>query len=144
MEGFTRFEVTKLRQIEKLMRGRHTYKTDEVKHGLREYWEKDSILNQIAESRSRFNSDCEEYAMVVMRVVRGYGFNARLVACLDETGAGHLICEVLSTDGKQSYFIDNRKLELATRRSLKGYKFHSVSPVNPIPGEKRPWFRVTL
>lgn len=144
MAGFSKFEVTKLQQIEKLMRGRHTYKTDKEKHGLTEYWEKDPVLDQIANSQSRFTSDCEEYAMVAMRLLRGYGFDARLVACLDETGAGHLICEVLSDDGLQSYFIDNRKRELATRRSLRGYKFHSVSPTNPVPGETRPWLRVTL
>ena len=144
MEGFTRLEVTKLRQLEKTLRSKHTYKTDQEKHGLKEYWEADAVLNQIAESQSRFSSDCEEYAMVAMRMLRGYDFNTRLVACLDETGAGHLICEVISEDGMQAFYIDNRKTELATRRTLKGYKFHSVSPMNPTPGDKRPWRRVAL
>lgn len=139
MAGFPPDAIAKLQKIKSEMTRQHNYITDGKKWHMNEYWESDSVLAPMVNGSRRLNTDCEEYAIVSMRKAHQAGFNARLVICQVETGEGHCICEVSSNDGTQAYYFDNRRPNVVPISGLKGYRFYSVSPWNPQPGETRPW-----
>lgn len=139
MAGFTQKDIDMLETLKAQVEHEFTYETDQDKFGLDDYWEDDKVLKPSVVGNSPISADCEEYAMISMRKAVAAGFKARLVIGLDETKAGHCICEVASSDGTQSYFFDNRRKVIATQHNLLGYYFYSCSPWNPTPGDTRPW-----
>lgn len=143
MPGFPKDALTRLEKIKAVLTRQHNYITDGKKWRMMDYWENDDVLAPMVDGVKTLNSDCEEYAIVAMRKANLDGFHARLVACFDETGEGHCICEVSSDDGTEAYYFDNRKKRVVTINGLKGYQFYSVSPWDPQPNETRPWQLVT-
>lgn len=131
-----------LLRLHKDLFNRFEYVTDERKWATLEYWEPESTRAVGIEGKS-FSGDCEEFALNAMTICMKNGLDARLVFVYTELGEGHCICEVASRDKTQAYFLDNRQKTLATRSTLKGYKFHSVSPWNPVPRDTRQWHRVS-
>ena len=140
--SFRKDEVAKLREIQRAVFREFTYVTDAEKHKLREYWEGAAAVAPAINGTRAFTGDCEEFAMVALQKVRLKGFDARLVSCWDETGAGHCLTEVTTDEGEETYYIDNRIDHLATLDDLDGYKFYAVSPWNPMPGDQRQWYLV--
>lgn len=139
MSGFPKNALARLEKIKTELKRQHNYITDGKKWRMVDYWESDNVLAPMVNGSKRLNSDCEEYAIVAMRKANSDGFHARLVACQDETGEGHCICEVSSDDGTEAYYFDNRRTRVVGIDGLKGYRFYSVSPWNPAPRESRPW-----
>ena len=139
---FTEAEFHQLRRLKDEMERLHTYVSDRKKWSVNEYWENDPVILASALHNVPLRSDCEDYAMTAMHKAMALGFNARLAVCYVETGEGHCICEVASRDGTQAYYLDNRFPALRTLGQLHGYRFLSVSPWNPQPGDKRPWLQV--
>ena len=139
---FTKQQVEQLKNIHKQLLSQFTYKTDQDKRNTVEYWEGVGVHRPTGPSNAPFTGDCEEFAMVAVQKVNAAGFSARLVICWVETGEGHCIAEVSTEDGDESYFMDNRQRKLSMQQELKGYRFHSVSPWNPQPGDQRLWYRV--
>lgn len=137
--GFTDKQYAQLEAMHAEVFRNFTYVDDQTSHGMADYWEDDQVLKPAVTKNSPIKGDCEEFAMICMRKAMAAGYQARLVVCLDELNEGHCICEVVSADVTQAYYFDNRRQHLATRQSLIGYTFYSVSPFNPQPGEKRPW-----
>ena len=142
MDGFLILQYDAIRRILEKAHENFFYVTDEKKWKVAEYWEGEKLLQAAIEGNVRFRGDCEDFAVVCMGKLRAKNLKARLVICKTETGEGHCICEVASDDMKEAYFLDNRYKTLQTRRQLKGYTFHSTSPWNPQPGDRRPWKRV--
>lgn len=137
--GFTSKQRDELSAIHDEVFNNFTYVDDQTSHGVADYWEDDKVLLPAVTKNAPIKGDCEEFAMVCMRKAIAAGYQSRLVVCLDETNNGHCIAEVISSDATQAYYFDNRRKTLATRQSLIGYTFYSVSPFNPQPGENRPW-----
>lgn len=143
MAGFERGDYAELSALHRDIYEKFTYISDKEKWAMLERWEDSSTLRNIGRSGvAKFEGDCEEFALVSLDNLRRKGYNARLVVCLVETGQGHAICEVASQDYEQAYYFDNRHVGIRTRAELKGYRFLSVSPWNPEPGDTRPWLRV--
>ena len=119
-----------------------TYRTDQERHGVEEYWSGDAEL--VADLKDfRFEGDCEEFARACLLKLRErINVKVRLVVCRDETGAGHCVCEVSSLDNKEAYILDNRQQQLMAFDKLKGYTFYYASPWNPMPADKRPWLNL--
>ena len=140
-KGFSDSERIALVALQtKLFKG-FTYRYDKDKHGKVEYWEKIAQYD-INQTSIRFNGDCEEFAMHALAGARQMGLNARLIYCLTELNEGHCICEVISKDQTQALFLDNRYRKPMTRSELSKYKFVKMSPLNPVAGDKRPWYLV--
>lgn len=139
MAGFTKEEVANLVRIHRDLLRLFTYRTDLETHGLADYWEDDQVLLPTVLHNVPFTGDCEEFAMVSLHRAMDLGFDARLVIGWTETHEGHCLCEVVSRDMTQAYYLDNRKLGLVTRSGLPGYTFYSASPYNPQKGDTRPW-----
>ncbi len=108
------------RLVHALIMKNFTYVTDEKQYGKIEHWvmPEDSYTG-----REPLVGDCEDFALAARKLLRDRGIKSRLVACQDETGAGHLVLEM---DG---WIIDNRQLKLCSNRSLqkKGYRFLAIS-----------------
>ncbi len=137
--GFTTRDVDTLTAIKHDVQKSMTYITDQDKWRMVDYWESDQVLLPTVLNNKRIATDCEEMAMVSMRKAIDAGYKARLIICLDEIKEGHCICEVVSADGTQAYYFDNRRLGISTQQGLTGYFFYSGSPWNPQPGDQRPW-----
>ncbi len=143
MAGFERGQFSELSNLHRDLREKFNYITDQEKHGLLEKWEDSSTLKNIGRTGiTKFTGDCEEFALVSMDKARAKGLNVRLVVCRVETGEGHAICEVASTDYTEAYYFDNRQHKVCMLSELKGYTFVAVSPWNPQPGDERPWYKV--
>jgi len=143
MAGFTRSDYVTLGDIHQRILERFAYVSDKDKHGLVEKWEDSSTLKNIGRTGvTRFTGDCEEFALVCLDQAMQHGFNARLVVCYVETGEGHAICEVVSSDYTEAFYLDNRMGRPCVRRDLSKYRFISTSPWNPVPADKRPWLNV--
>lgn len=139
---FTKSNVQQLKNIHEKLLSQFTYVDDTTKKRTLDYWEGAGVHRPTGPVNAPFNGDCEEFAMVAVQAVRAAGYNARLAICLTETNEGHCIAEVSTPDGDESFFMDNRQRKLSTRQQLGGYRFHSVSPWNPMPGDTRLWYRV--
>lgn len=143
MSGFERGDYGLLSDLHRQVFEKFVYVTDQQKHGRPEHWEDASTLKNIGRTGvSKFTGDCEEFSLVCLDQLVRNGYQARLVVCMDETGAGHCICEVSSKDGKEAYYFDNRRHTLAVKKDLAKYKFVAVSPWNPEPSDTRPWLKV--
>lgn len=135
--GFAEKEKDLLGQMARRLHANFKYEYDKDRFGLTEYWEDQSSIPMPV--RAPFQGDCEQFAMVAVYEANRLGIAGRLVICLTETGEGHCIAELCSSDGKEAYYMDNRKRGLLVRSQLAGYKFYSASPWNPKRGETRPW-----
>ncbi len=135
---FTDRQVNQLKRIHAELMDRMTYQTDLEKFKVVDYWEGAAAIRP----SGSFRGDCEEFSMLAVMKARQLGLNARLVVCRDETGEGHCIAEVADPKLLTSYFFDNRQRRLVTLKELAHYRFYSVSPWNPLPGDTRPWVRV--
>lgn len=139
---FTKQQVDQLKNMHKQLFSQFTYITDQEKRRTLDYWEGAGVHRPTGPANAPFTGDCEEFAMVAIQRANAEGFSARLVICLTEMNEGHCIAEISTDDGDESYFIDNRFRKLCMQQELKGYRFHSVSPWNPRPGDQRLWYRV--
>lgn len=143
MSGFERGDYSILSDLHREIREKFTYLTDQDKHGLVERWDNAPTLKNIGRTGvTRFVDDSGNFSLVSLDKVRVLGYNARLVICYTETGVGHVICEVASSDYAEAYFFDNRQIKIAVLNDLVKYRFVAVSPWNPQPTDERPWLKV--
>lgn len=134
---FTPNDVNKLRRVHKEVLARFEYVEDSKQYSDKlDWWA--PIPPELLEEGT-IKGDCDEFARICMLKLMGLGYQSRLVFCLDETKAGHLICEVTDVLNEEAYYLDNRKKVLVHIAALKGYKFLSVSPWNPTQGDSRSW-----
>lgn len=139
--GFSTQQRDQLRQIHADTLRAFTYKYDKDKWKVEDFWEGEKLLKSAIADGARFTGDCEDFATVCLHRAIAAGYDARLVVCWVETGEGHAICEVASEDDTEAWFFDNRRRTLVNRNGLEGYRFHSVGPWNPKPGDTRLWER---
>ena len=142
MEGFNSEEMDHLQALFRTVKEIFKYRSDQDTYHVADYWADDKMLLPSVDGRVPFEGDCEDYAMTCMHRAMNEGFDARLVVCWTETNEGHCICEVAAPDHKQALYLDNRQTRAVFRSKLKGYRFYSVSPWNPIPADTRPWHLV--
>lgn len=136
-------ELGMLKRIQRDLAQCFRYATDQEQHGRIDFWQGLDAV-QAGLKRQDLRADCEEYAMAAVYLARTQGFDARLVVCRDETGAGHCLTEVVATGCEEAYYLDNRVDGLAVRDDLSGYRFVAVGPWNPVPGDTRPWHSAVL
>lgn len=96
------------------------YITDANKLGVVELWEpipEDFLLGDT------ITGDCEEIARTACEELRKLDFRARLIYCLTENKAGHLVCEI------EGWIMDNRykRLTSVNKLNAKGYQLIAVS-----------------
>jgi predicted transglutaminase-like cysteine proteinase len=117
--------------VHALLMKNFTYVTDEKQYGEIEHW---VMPPPSFTGHQALIGDCEDFSLAARKLLRDKNIRSRLVACLDETGAGHLILEV------NGWIIDNRQRKLCTNRELqrKGYIYQAISGYNA--GE--PWHRL--
>jgi len=108
-----------LKDLHRMMFKEFDYETDMEKYGHEEYWD---IIPEEFKAGDKFSGDCENFALACRKVVRGAGFESRLIFCTLK-GQGHCVLEV---DG---YIFDNRFETLSTKNFLekKGYKWIAIS-----------------
>lgn len=142
MLGFAPDQLQQLQHIQVETLRHFVYTSDQVTHGLVEYWPTFNDVKSAILDNATFREDCDGFAIVCMNRAMQAGFKARLVVCQVETGEGHCICEVTSYDETQAYYFDNRRKTLVAAKDEINYKFVAVGPWNPQPGDQRPWHLV--
>lgn len=108
-----------------------TYKTDKKQYDTIEKWVEQP---ESYDGSQDVIGDCEDFALACRKLLRDLKIPSRLVYCLDETGAGHLVLE------SKGFILDNRQTRVVTNTFLKrkGYKFLKISGYEA--GD--PWYNI--
>lgn len=144
MVGFSDADFETLDALQKDTLKSFTYSLEPKQEGMKlyqvaDYWQTDTVLKGSVLFNKPFKGSCDSFAAVCLRKAELAGFTGRLVVCLDELKEGHCIAEIVSKDGTQAYYFDNRRTGIAAQQGLIGYYFLGASPWNPQPGDTRPW-----
>ena len=110
-----------LNQIHRKVSKGFTYVTDQEQYGTIEKWVMPSVAYA---GGTKFEGDCEDFALACRHLCRAAGIRSRLVTCI-LSGEGHLVLEV------EGWILCNNLDRVESRDDLPNYKWYSMSGYEP-------------
>ena len=114
--------ASRLDRIFQRVHGSFTYVTDIKNWNRTEHWPTVEEVTDALNSGELYG-DCDDFALACRSLCRLDELPARLLACWDETGGYHLVCEV------EGYILDNRQDRALPRDSIvfEQYRWDRIS-----------------